>query len=32
MNKEPEQEFGLIVQQAGEAQYVLAKFVVLLLN
>lgn len=32
MNKEPQQEYGLIVQQAGKAQYVLAKFAVLLLN
>ena len=32
MNKEPEQEYGLIIQQAGKAQYVLAKFAVLLLN
>jgi len=32
MNKEPEKEYGLIVQQGGKAQCVLAKFVVLLLN
>ncbi len=32
MNREPQQEFGLIIQQASKAQYVLAKFVVLLLN
>ena len=32
MNSEPEQEYGLIIQQAGKPQYVLAKFIVLLLN